>query len=593
MIGPTTTDALTDSDEQPFTLLLEAACQVSTNPRQFLLHVHNHKLSLLEAIRTPIPNGPYKGQTILFIIAKAAAQGHNEAFLSLMSRYGLQLTIEDFRISAASDPEKNALWYLGYAACFRSKETFTCFWKYLGNALTIEDLRAKPQTGPDAGTTLLWLLSTIQEPLLFSYIWKNFSQALTFEDFNAQRKNESLEPISLWWNIVLLNYNSISFGPIFYEIWQKYKNLLDNNFFHNQAQVSHPPTQLSILQMLILREETLDLVFEHWGEFLTPEMLRKTTIIQGNLIPLIAQMVRKAFYFNNSSFLTLLNYYIRKFPDLLNSQELNFPLPGWGALINFIDNADGKPAIDLKLLLVARNSFIDYLTTASAPINKAELHNRAFVAKCAGFVDAYFFLGEFFLKQNMHTEALETFTRVPADAIHYDNANKRIVQIHLGSAVHTQKISFLEQGLIYALRIKNTSAQIIAVNSIAYCFLHHGISDQPLTNFLPTHIFTVLPFLPAHLCFKLFADYYEAVVKEEKIKALTQKVKTLTQENEILKLAINILKHQMKANQTVDMQPSPSLLFSNFVEKSPVADTLSSPTSSTTNVIIPKPWKLI
>lgn len=109
--------------------------------------------------------------------------------------------------------------FLDWAIQETTHDNFSIYWEQFKTQLTIENVQAIVQSGPNEGTTLLWRLAykVNENPAAFLCIWEHFKEELTIDDLRFTPQDSSFKNQSL---LLLLASNA---SKAFYTVWDYLK----------------------------------------------------------------------------------------------------------------------------------------------------------------------------------------------------------------------------------------------------------------------------------------------------------------------------------------------------------------------------------
>lgn len=190
-------------------------------------------------------------------------------------------------------------------------------------------------------------------------------------------------------------------------------------------------------------------------------------------------------------------------------------------------------------LLQARENFAQSLKTETDfETQKA----KAKLAENAGYVEAFYELGQHYEQQNDDDRAMDAYLQMSSDSLHYDDIMGRFSSECLGEALQKNleksvRLSCFQKALSFALKLRDqyraSSVQRIA---IAYLNLQYAL-DLPLDQgfAIPACLYQAMHAeTPVGWCFEFFDTLAKPLIREKedktRIKKLEEEKKSLEEE---------------------------------------------------------------
>ena len=172
-----------------------------------LNHLPFGKELTLADIRRAVDTGAYKGSTALGLVLHAARHARPEAGQWLFSRFGDELTFDDFRAPLGEKQKDKTGLMLVLDVVAALPEAWQLFQRRFGEQLTVEDFRKKDNEGCTGILRALhW--EGYHMPEAWSFIQKQFEKELVLADFLTPAKLEEVRGKTGLWMVLKALWNN-------------------------------------------------------------------------------------------------------------------------------------------------------------------------------------------------------------------------------------------------------------------------------------------------------------------------------------------------------------------------------------------------
>ncbi len=462
----------------------------------------------------PAQGGQFGSTTGLWLLAN-----NGEVFLKVWEKFKDEIRLADLLTPVQEGKYKgmSALWLLAYAASHGKPEAFLNVWEKVKAQVTLTPLLAQAQESPNKGLSILWDLACYAasgHPEIFLNVWERFQDELTLADLRTspiEGLNKDLS--ALWLLACAASHDRLE---VFQKVWEKFQ-----------------------------------------GEMTLADLL--TTSSEGPT--------------KGHSALSML---CRKYPEL--AKKILQQAPGIISDVSMVGDALGNSltANNLMPLVQARNTFFRNLAQIqpqSLSQNRLMLLEEARKAYDAGYLNAFYDVGELLFLNQHYMAAYHAYKEVPPTSCHFEKINLKLAEHHfsqvVSSPIENTRQFHLRESLRHALQT-NDSVRIELIQRIA--FRYTGCDEIGVRNIVPNGLIDAMNSETSlDWCFERLDEIKAKITLEKENKALKEEMKGLKQRAETAEKAVAALLATNKApssNFADSLEEPASLLVAFSQQKS-------------------------
>lgn len=377
-------------------------------------------------------------QTILWHIALKAADEENDpnpnALVAVLRSVGTQLSMDDLR--AGGEDGESVLWLMSWSADLLYDDAVRELLVRLAPEFTPDDLRSKEDAdAEDGGTVLSNFMDTVDRPDTFYLLSEVLKKKL------------------------LLKLNASD--------WHVKGEHGQSPFY---ALITHVTSQSNA------RDEIHDLTGSTVG-ILLPEISRDRDYSKE-----------------------IINLILSQVPFVCNHQEFVHKPLNQPSIQELLKDHPSTSTPLIEALIVARNEFFAKLEEHEKDYSKCdydELKSLARKAFYAGYVNAYYDLGQFLESQMLEQDAAQAYEAVPRESRHFTRSKAFIQQKYFAMALTQETPAvrdfYLFRALELAIKHFNGELRIKAIQQIALRFVNpEKVENSLKLNLVPEFLFEMM-----------------------------------------------------------------------------------------------------
>lgn len=507
----------------------------SSSPQMFSIVWEQFKAEFrLDDFRSMPLDGPNMGVSVLWILAET----NPKLFAAVWEQFKTDFTLDDFRSTAAHGPNKgvSVLWSL----LVNSSEIFPAVWEQLKADFTLDDFRSMPLEGPNKGSTVLWTL-LVRHHQVFAAIWEQFKAEFTVNDFRGMALEGAYKGMSVLWLLLAKH------PKIFATVWEQFKAEFRFDDFRVIA-LEGIYKGKSVLWVLLAKHPKIFATV--WEQFKVDFRLDdfRAMALEGPFKGASLLWILTNALSRNIAFQNMIYEMLSQLPGIFSTEDLSAPVHGKPSIAELIQvNTSLDPKV--PLLIHARNEFFHCVRLAQDSLScdvvltsdrLQELNNLAQIAHDAGYLNAFYDLGNFLI-DDYPFEGCQAYRKVPSASWYLKKMNEHIAEMAENfyflatcpDCEPNERINFLEQSLSCVLLTSRQTRDPV-INRIAYSYLRtygfnidishmHGLVSEFMLDFIdkdPT----------VERCIKVFEEVKREMQREDELRVFKGQARILQPE---------------------------------------------------------------